>query len=62
MSKSWTITLEDDPATGDLILPFPDDLLEAAGWREGDTLKWIDNENGSWTLRKINETSTDTVK
>lgn len=62
MSKSWTITLEDDPATGDLILPFPDDLLEAAGWREGDTLKWIDNQNGSWTLRKINETSTDTVK
>lgn len=62
MSKSWTITLEDDPATGDLILPFPDDLLEAAGWREGDTLEWIDNQNGSWTLRKINETSTDTVK
>ena len=62
MSKSWTITLEDDPETGDLIMPLSDEILESAGWKEGDTLEWIDNENGSWTLRKIDETSTDTTK
>jgi hypothetical protein len=62
MSKSWTITLEDDPETGDLIMPLTDEILESAGWKEGDTLEWIDNENGSWTLRKIDETSTDTTK
>jgi hypothetical protein len=62
MSKSWTITLEDDPETGDLIMPLTDEILESAGWKEGDTLEWIDNENGSWTLRKTDETSTDTTK
>jgi hypothetical protein len=62
MSKSWTITLEDDPETGDLIMPLTDDILESAGWKEGDTLEWIDNENGTWTLRKKDETSTDATK
>jgi len=56
---SWTIILEEDSQTGDLILPLPDDLMESAGWKEGDTLEWIDNKNGSWTLRKLDGTSTD---
>jgi len=50
--KSWTVTLEEDPETGDVILPFPDDMLEEAGWREGDVLKWIDNKDGTWSLVK----------
>ena len=62
MSKSWTITLEDDPETGDLIMTLTDEVLESDGWKEGDTLEWIDNENGTWTLRKTDETSTDTTK
>ena len=52
MSKLWTITLEEDPETGDLILPFPPDLLAEAGWAEGDTLKWTDRGDGSWSLEK----------
>ena len=62
MTKSWTITLQDDPETGDLIMPLSDEILESAGWSEGDTLEWIDNENGTWSLRKLDATSTDTVK
>ena len=62
MTKSWTITLQDDPETGDLIMPLSDEILESAGWGEGDTLEWIDNENGTWSLRKLDATSTDTVK
>jgi bifunctional DNA-binding transcriptional regulator/antitoxin component of YhaV-PrlF toxin-antitoxin module len=62
MSNNWTITLEDDPETGDLILPFTDEILQSVGWKEGDTLEWIDNKNGSWTLRKLDEKSTDTTK
>ena len=50
--KTWTITLEEDPETGDLILPFPPDLLEEAGWKEGDTLVWIDRKDESWGLEK----------
>ena len=52
MSKVWTITLDEDPETGELILPFPPDLLEEAGWKEGDTLTWIDNQDGSWSIKK----------
>jgi hypothetical protein len=50
---SWTVVLEEaDDGSGDLIMPFPDALLEEAGWKEGDVLEWIDNENGSYSLRK----------
>jgi len=51
---TWTITVEEDPETGDYILPFPEDFLKEAGWQEGDTLEWIDNTDGSWTIKKIN--------
>jgi bifunctional DNA-binding transcriptional regulator/antitoxin component of YhaV-PrlF toxin-antitoxin module len=50
--NSWTLTVEEDPATGDGILTFPEDLLEQAGWKEGDVLEWIDLSNGSWQLKK----------
>jgi hypothetical protein len=26
--------------------------MQQAGWKEGDTLDWIDNKDGSWTLKK----------
>jgi glycine betaine/choline ABC-type transport system substrate-binding protein len=51
-SNSWTLTVEEDPATGDAILQFPPDLLEQAGWKEGDTLEWTDRGDGSWSLEK----------
>jgi hypothetical protein len=51
-SNSWTLTVEEDPETGDAILQFPPDLLEQAGWNEGDTLEWKDRGDGSWSLEK----------
>ncbi|NBP56337.1 AbrB/MazE/SpoVT family DNA-binding domain-containing protein [bacterium] len=51
-SKSWILTVEEDPDTGDGILTFPQDLLDETGWKEGDTLEWIDLENGAWQLKK----------
>jgi len=52
MSKTWTLEVKEDPENGDAILEFPDDLMEEAGWKEGDTLDWIDNKDGTWTLKK----------
>lgn len=49
---SWTLTVEDDPETGDAILNLPPDLLEQTGWKEGDTLIWKDQGDGSWLLEK----------
>jgi len=50
--KSYTVTLEEDPETGDLILPFPEDMLKEVGWKEGDTLDWEDNKDGTFSITK----------
>ena len=48
--KTWTIELQED---GDeLILPLPEELLADVGWKSGDTIEWIDNKDGSWTMKK----------
>ena len=52
-NKTWTISLEKDPETGDLILPLNDDILEQTGWKTGDAIDWTDNKDGSWTMKKI---------
>jgi hypothetical protein len=51
-SERWILTIDEDPETGDGILAFPPDLLESAGWKEGDVINWHDNNDGSWTLTK----------
>jgi hypothetical protein len=52
--KSWTLNVEEaNDGSGDAILTFPPDLLEQTGWKEGDTLKWIDQKDGSWQLKKV---------
>lgn len=51
MSKKYVVTVVEDD-NGDLILPFPDDILNEVGWEEGDTLDWKDNKDGSFSLSK----------
>jgi hypothetical protein len=53
---SWTVEVVTDPDTGELMLPFPPDLLSQMGWSEGTDLSWIDNENGTYTIKKKTET------
>jgi len=54
---SWVLPVEEinNPDTNELdyIIKFPDDLMEQAKWQEGDTLEWIDNNDGSFTLKKV---------
>ena len=60
--KSWTLNVEEaKDGSGDAILTFPPDLLEQAGWKEGDTLKWIDQKDGSWQLKKVDTNSEKSV-
>lgn len=50
---TWVITLEEDPETGDLIMPLPEELLASQGWKIGDTLTWdFDNDSQTATLSK----------
>ncbi len=54
MSKSWIVTLETDES-GELILPLSDEMLEGTGIGVGDTVEWVDNKDGSWTIQKKEE-------
>jgi hypothetical protein len=50
----WTVNIEEaDDGTGDLVLPLPQELLNLQGWVEGDTLEWIDNKDGTWSIQKV---------
>jgi hypothetical protein len=50
------VELIKDAETGDLILPLSDEIFEGLGWKIGDTIQWIDNKDGSWTMKKVEET------
>ena len=51
-NNHWVITVEEDPESGDLMLPLPQELLEAKGWLPGDIIKWRKLENGAWELSR----------
>jgi hypothetical protein len=51
-TKHWTVIVEEDPVTKDLVLPFTPDMLAQVGWDFGDIILWKDNQNGSFTLTK----------
>ncbi len=50
--KKWTLEVQEDPVTGDCYIQLPPEVLEQVGWQEGDTLNWIDNGDGSWSITK----------
>jgi len=50
----WQLPTQVDELTGDCYIELPDDLLEIAGLKEGDTVEWIDRNDGSFEMRKVN--------
>lgn len=52
--NSWTVQVEEDKTTGELVLPLPADLLNQMGWAEGTELFWIDNHNGTFSITNRN--------
>ena len=46
--KKWVIPVDDD-----YNITFPEDLLKQTGWKEGDTLQWIDQGDGSFKMIKV---------
>lgn len=50
---SITVQVVEDPEDpGQLLLDLGTELCEQLGWAVGDTVEWIDNKDGSWTLHK----------
>jgi hypothetical protein len=52
-----TVNIVEDPETGELLLDLGTELCAEMGWQVGDTVEWIDNQDGSWTLQKIKQPS-----
>jgi len=48
---NYTITVQEDPETGELFIEFPEDMLAVLGWKEGDDLIWEGN-NKTYYVRK----------
>lgn len=61
--SNWNVTIEEDPETGEVILPISDELMRQMQWAEGDELVWeasdlgvcgeYPGQNIFLTLRKI---------
>lgn len=51
MTTVTTVHLEED-SNGDLVLPLTLDVLNQVGWKPDDTLKWIDNSDGTFSIIK----------
>jgi hypothetical protein len=55
----YTRHLRPDPdLPGEFLLDLGDDLVTALDWQVGDSIEWIDNQDGTWTLRKIIQPTT----
>ena len=48
----WQLPVEEDAVNGEYFITFPDDLLEAANLKQGDDVEWIDNDDGTFILKK----------
>jgi len=47
-----TVILEQDSETGDVILPLNNEILASIGVKEGDTVNFTDNEDGTFSITK----------
>lgn len=49
-----TVNVVEDPDNpGELILDLGHEVCESMGWKVGDTIQWIDNLDGTWTLQNL---------
>ena len=49
---SFEVITQEDPETGELILPIPPELMSQMGWKEGDTLDFDVDDKGRWIIKK----------
>ena len=52
--KQTVSVIEDPDNPGEFLLDLGNELCELLNWKVGDTVEWIDNKDGSWTLKNRN--------
>lgn len=50
---SYEVITQEDPETGDVLIPIPPHLLEELGWKEGDDVDFSIDEKGRIIVKKI---------
>lgn len=56
--NAFTRTVIEDPDhPGQLIIELGQEICDQLGWQPGDSLTWMDNQDGTWTLKKISTPS-----
>ena len=48
----YEVITQEDPETGDLIIPIPEPVLKAMGWKEGDEVEYGVDDRGNLFLKK----------
>lgn len=48
----YEVITQEDPDSGDVIIPIPEPILRQMGWKEGDDVEVGLNQDGSLFLKK----------
>jgi hypothetical protein len=48
----YEVITQEDPVTGDLMLPIPQVLLDKLGWKEGDNIEFAIDDKGHYILKR----------
>jgi hypothetical protein len=58
--KTWTLEVKPDPENPEeMILEFTDEIMAELGWQEGDTLNWVQRDDGSWHIENLSKAERD---
>lgn len=52
-NERFEVTTQEDPETGDLLVPMPPELLKQLDWKEGDELQLDFDDKGRLIIRKV---------
>jgi hypothetical protein len=50
---SYEVITQEDPETGDMLIPLPPQLLRDLGWKEGDNVDFSIDDKGRIILKKL---------
>lgn len=51
-SKIYEVITQEDPETGDLLIPIPESVLKSLGWKEGMEVDIDIDKNGNLYLKR----------
>jgi hypothetical protein len=51
--KQYEVITQEDPETGDLLIPIPQPVLDALGWKEGTNVDFDIDDKGTVYIRKV---------